>query len=162
MASWPVLFEGSSDSASIRTLQTVLNLLGEFGFAGGALPPLVVDGRYTIPTVQAVANFQRTYHLAVTGFAGPEVFNKLALIIAANGLGVLSTDPSGHLSYTPSALALRGPGISLSPTSPGSQNAMFAAAVALALFSVRLRRMSLATMSSALAEEGEAPATKEG
>ena len=58
----------------IRSLQTMLRVLGE---DDPALPSLVPDGRYGQETIQAVSAFQRRYSLPITGVADQRTWDEI-------------------------------------------------------------------------------------
>lgn len=58
----------------IRSLQTMLRVLGE---DDPALPPLIPDGIYGQETIQAVSAFQRRYSLPVTGIADQRTWDEI-------------------------------------------------------------------------------------
>lgn len=58
----------------IRSLQTMLRVLGE---DDPALPPLVPDGIYGQDTIQAVSTFQRRYSLPVTGITDQRTWEEI-------------------------------------------------------------------------------------
>ena len=58
----------------IRSLQTMLRVLGE---DDPALPPLVPDGIYGQETIQAVSAFQRRYSLPITGVADQRTWDEI-------------------------------------------------------------------------------------
>lgn len=67
--------EDSFTGQSIRSLQTMLRVIGE---ADGIVPPLVPDGIYGQSTISAVSAFQRQNGLPPTGITDQTTWEKIA------------------------------------------------------------------------------------
>ena len=64
-------------SQPIRSLQTMLRVIGE---DDATLPPVVPDGIYGQQTIQAVTAFQRKYALPVTGITDQKTWDSIVSV----------------------------------------------------------------------------------